>query len=262
MCGIFGFILKKPLSMNKVFQTLKKLESSQYPDEEQPVGGFGAGIAVMLSDGNIISEKIGRNTDSPASQLAEIMKPKLKGAQVLIGHVRLPSSDLMGTVKYKEAAQPYVENFEPKLTIVSAHNGKVENFKELKAKIKGHVFESEEVGFVDSEVIPHYFGELLNELESSDAAAYELLSSLKGSGAIALLQVDEENALLHLVHKGKTRGLTIWINEKKEVIFCSRREPVEEELKSLLAIGNFREKARIDWNEDAGLKLSFPVIFE
>jgi hypothetical protein len=39
MCGIFGFILKKPLSLNKVFAVLKKLEASKYPDETQPVGG-------------------------------------------------------------------------------------------------------------------------------------------------------------------------------------------------------------------------------
>jgi glucosamine 6-phosphate synthetase-like amidotransferase/phosphosugar isomerase protein len=262
MCGIFGFILKKPLSMNKVFQILKKLESSQYLDEEQPVGGFGAGIAVMLSDGNIISEKIGKTADSPVLQLAEIIKPKLKDAQVLIGHVRYPSQESMGTVKYKEAAQPYVENFEPKLTVVSAHNGNVENYKALKAKLKNHVFESEKIGFVDSEIIPHYFGEMLNEMDGTDAAVYELLSSIKGSSAIALLQVDEEDALLHLVHKGSARGLIIWTNEKNEVIFCSRKEPIEEELKSLLAIGNFKEKVRINWKEDAGLKLSFPVVFE
>jgi glucosamine 6-phosphate synthetase-like amidotransferase/phosphosugar isomerase protein len=262
MCGIFGFILKKPLSMNKVFLILNKLESSQYPGEAQPVGGFGAGIAVMLPDGNIISEKIGKNIGSPASLLAEIVKPKLKEAQVLIGHVRYPSQELMGTVKYKETTQPFIENFEPKLTIVSVHNGNVKNYKELKAKLKEHVFESEKVGFVDSEIIPHYFGEMLNEMDGTDAAVYELLSSIEGSSAIALLQVDEEDALLHLVHKGSTRGLIIWTNERNEVIFCSRHKPVEEELKSLLAIGNFKEKVRINWKEDAGLKLSFPVAFE
>jgi glucosamine 6-phosphate synthetase-like amidotransferase/phosphosugar isomerase protein len=262
MCGIFGFILKKPVSMNKVFRILTNLESSQYPGEGQPVGGFGAGIAVMLSDGNIISEKVGKNIGSPACELAEIMKPKLKEAQVLIGHVRYPSQDLMGTVKYKEAAQPYVEHFESKLTVVSAHNGNIENYKELKAKIKDHIFESEKIGFVDSEIIPHYFGEMLNEMDGTDTAVYELLSSIKGSSAIALLQVDDEDAWLHLVHKGSARGLIIWTNEKNEVIFCSRPEPVEEELKALLAIGNFKEKVRINWKEDAGLKLSFPAILQ
>ena len=71
-----------------------------------------------------------------------------------------------------------------------------------------------------------------------------------------------KDALLHLVHKGSAQGLIIGTNERNEVIFCSRKEPIEEELKSLLAIGNFKEKVRINWKEDAGLKLSFPVVFE
>jgi len=262
MCGIFGFILKKPLSMKKVFDILKRLESSRYLDEEQPVGGYGAGVAVMLPDGDIISEKVGKSAGSPVAQLADLMKPGLKNAQVLIGHVRFPSPQNMGTVRYKEAAQPYVEHFEPQLTIVSSHNGNVENYKELKSQLKTHVFESEKVGLIDSEVIPHYFGEMINELESTDDAVYNLLCALKGSSAAALLQVDEENAFIHLIHKGKARGLIVWTNESGEMIFCSRREPVEAELKERLAVGLFKEKIIINWKEEAGLKLSFPVIFQ
>jgi glucosamine 6-phosphate synthetase-like amidotransferase/phosphosugar isomerase protein len=168
----------------------------------------------------------------------------------------------MGTVKHKEGAQPYVEHFEQQLTVVAAHNGNVENCKELKSKLKTHVFESDKIGFVDSEVVPHYFGMLLNETETTDAAAYELLSNLKGSNVAALLQIDEEDAVLHLIYKGKARGLTVWNNDKGEVIFCSRPEPVEEELKALLAVNKFKEKAAIDWREDAGLKLSFPAILQ
>jgi len=265
MCGIFGFILKKPLPMGKIFEVMKKLEKSQYPNEDQPVGGYGAGVAVMLPDGNIISEKVGKTGDSPVSQLSDVMKAgfkDLKAAQVVVAHVRFPSSQLMGTVKFKEAAQPYVEHFEQQLTVVSAHNGNVENYKELKSLLKTHVFESEKVGFVDSEVIPHYFGKILNEMDDANAAAYQLLSTLKGSSAIALLQVEEEDAFLHLIHKGSARGLVVWANDKGEVIFCSRPEPVEEPLKELLAIGRFKQKVAINWKEEAGLKLSFPVVFE
>jgi hypothetical protein len=77
-----------------------------------------------------------------------------------------------------------------------------------------------------------------------------------------MFHVDEENAFLHLIHKGKTRGLTVWTNAKDEVIFCSRPEPVMEEFERLLARDRFREKISIKWNEDAGAKLSFPISFE
>jgi glucosamine 6-phosphate synthetase-like amidotransferase/phosphosugar isomerase protein len=261
MCGIFGFYLKKPLSMTKVFEVLKKLEISRYPDEDQPLGGYGAGVAVMLKDGDVISEKVGKTQDSPVAQLAGLVKPQLKNAQVLLGHVRFPSPQYMSSVKYKESAQPYVENFEKDLSIVCVHNGNVENYKELQSKLKTHVFESEKIGLIDSEVVPHYFGEMLNELESTDAAVYELLCAIKGSSAAALLQIDEENAFLHLIHKGSARGLIVWANGKGEVIFCSRPEPVQEELSELLVKGKFMEKIVINWKEEAGLKLSFPIIF-
>ena len=262
VCGIFGFVLKKPLSMTKVFAILEKLEVSQYPSEQLPVGGYGAGVAVMLDDGGVISEKVGKNADSPAGQLAQIMKPRISQARVLIGHVRHPSLEFMDTVKFKEAAQPYVENFEPELTIVSAHNGRVENYMELKAKLKAHVFESEKIRLIDSEVIPHYFGALLNETEDAVQAAHKLLDSLKGKtvGSIALLQLDSENQILHLLHKGWSRGLTIWANDKGEVIFCTRPEPVLEELKETLDRGNFKEKAVIKPREEAEINLSFPLV--
>jgi glutamine phosphoribosylpyrophosphate amidotransferase len=266
MCGIFGFVLKKPVHVPIVFRVLQKLEVSQYPGETKPVGGYGAGVAVMLNDGSILLEKVGKVDGSPAARLAKIMEPKLSDVSVLIGHVRYPSEEFMGAVKFKEATQPYVEHFEKELTIVSSHNGKVENYKELKERLKGHVFESEKVGFVDSEVIPHYFGEILNEAKDVDDALYELLCTLKApnnkGNSVAMFHVDAENAFLHLVHKGKTRGLTVWANEKGEVIFCSRPEPVIDEFERLLARDKFREKISIKWREDAGLKLSFPITFK
>ena len=76
-----------------------------------------------------------------------------------------------------------------------------------------------------------------------------------------MFHVDEENAFLHLVHKGKTRGLLAWANEKGEVIFCSRPEPVMEEFETLLIQDRFKEKISIKCREDAGLKLSFPITF-
>jgi glutamine phosphoribosylpyrophosphate amidotransferase len=253
-------MLKKPLSMAKVMKVLEKLEVSKYPDEKLPVGGYGAGVAVMLDDGGVVSEKVGKNGDSPVAELAGILKPKVSEARVLIGHVRFPGLEFMDTVKFEEAAQPYMENFEPELTIVSAHNGRIENYLELKAKLKEHVFESEKTRLIDSEVIPHYFGALLDEMDTG-AAVHALFDALKGKtvGSIALLQLDEEEQVLHLLHKGWSRGLTIWANAKGEVIFCTRTEPVQEELKELLARGDFKEKAVIKLREVAELNLSFPV---
>lgn len=247
--------------MTKVVKVLQKLEASKYPNENFAVGGYGAGIAVLLDDGGVVSEKVGKNGKSPVAELAGILKPRIAEARVLVGHVRYPGLEFMDTVKFKEAAQPYVENFEPELTIVSAHNGRIENYMELKAKLKEHVFESEKTRLIDSEVIPHYFGAMLNEKKDSEQAVHELMDSLKGPmvGSIAMLQLDEEEQVLHLLHKGWSRGLTVWANDKGEVIFCSRPEPVLEELKEVLSGGGFKEKAVIKLREEAELNLSFQV---
>ncbi len=264
MCGIFGFVLNKPLPMNKTFQVLQKLEASKYMGEKTPVGGYGAGVAVLLDDNSVFSEKIGQTADSPACKLAETVKPNLQEARVLIGHVRYPGSEFLDTVKFKEAAQPYVETFDPEMTIVSAHNGRVENYMELKKKLKGHAFESEKTKLIDSEIIPHYFGSLLQEAEDANQAVNELLCALQGRtvGSVSLLHLDDENAFLHLIHKGWSRGLTVWANERNEMIFSTRPEPVVTELKETLTIGEFKEKAVIKLREDATLKLSFPLILK
>jgi glucosamine 6-phosphate synthetase-like amidotransferase/phosphosugar isomerase protein len=256
MCGIFGFVLAQPVSMVKVFRLLEKLEVHQYPNEPKPVGGYGAGVAVLDNEGNVIWEKVGKVSDSPARSLSEIFK--VSEASVMVGHVRMPSPDFMETAKSKETAQPYVVELEPSLTIVSVHNGKVENYKELRKQLsEEHILESEKVQLIDSEVIPHYFEDLLNETDNVNEALYKLFCGLQGSNAIAMLQIDEENTFLHLIHKGKTRGLTVWTNEKSEAIFCSRKEPLIEEFSKILSKGRFKEKISIPYREDVGLKLSY-----
>ncbi|HVP16907.1 MAG TPA: hypothetical protein VMT42_06045 [candidate division Zixibacteria bacterium] len=258
MCGIFGFALKKPLPMATVFEVLEKLEVHQYPEEPLPLGGYGAGVALLLDDGNVLVEKVGKVGDSPARKLADMVK--VAKASVLISHVRMPSPEFMKTAKYRETAQPYVVEREPGLTVVSVHNGKVENYREIRKTLgSAHVFESEKFELVDSEVIPHFFEETLSEKENVGEALYSFFCALHGSGAIALLQLGEEDSFLHLLHKGKTRGLTVWTNDIGEVIFCTRKEVLTEELNNIFSKGRFKEKASIAYREEAGLILSYPL---
>lgn len=263
MCGIFGFALKKTLPLAGVFRVLKEMEFHKYPQEKTTLGGYGAGLAVLLSDGSVFSKKVGKVSDSPVAKLEELVKPNLRRGSVLLTHVRMPSPEFMGTVKYKEAAQPYVVEFEPNLTIVSVHNGKMTNYKEIRAELgKEHVFESEKYELIDSEVIPHYFEEILNEKEEGQDALNSFFDSLQGPNALSMLQIDEENTFLHFIHKGKTRGLTIWTNPQGEVVFSSRKEPVMKEYAKMLAKGDFTEKISIARQQDTGLKITFPIEWE
>lgn len=260
MCGIFGFALKEPVAIAEVFRILENLEVHQYPQELTPVGGYGAGIAVIETDGSVVLEKVGRISLSPVKNLEELVKDKLTEARVLVGHVRMPSPEFMATAKFWETAQPYIVELDPSLTVVSAHNGKVENYRELRAKLgPAHVFESEKHELIDSEVIPHYFEELLDEKEDVNEALGELSNLLQGSNAISMLQIEEENAYLHFIHKGRTRGLTVWKNGKGEVAFCSRKETLTDSFGKILGLGKFKEKISIPYREEKSFKATFPL---
>ncbi len=258
VCGIFGFALNKPMSIVKVFRLLEKLEVHQYPQEPRPVGGFGTGLAILRSDNSIIFEKTGKTSEiSPTKLLANIFS--VHEASVLIGHVRMPSPEFMTTARFKETAQPYIVK-QDKLTVVSVHNGKVENYRELRAKLgRDHVFESDKVELIDSEVIPHLFIALLNQKAEVNEALKTLSFALGGSNAIGMLQVTDGDAYLHFIHQGKTRGLSIWTNEQDELIFCSRKEPLVAEFGQILSAGEYEEIISISWNEERNLHASFAL---
>jgi glucosamine 6-phosphate synthetase-like amidotransferase/phosphosugar isomerase protein len=262
MCGIFGFALRRLVPMVKVFRVLQKLEAHKYPNEPKPVGGFGAGVTILKKDGSILLEKVGKDSDvPPAKRLSEIVK--IDEASVLIAHVRMPSPQFMETAKFKETAQPYVAKCYNDLTVASVHNGYVANYEEIKAKLdKRHIFESEKVKFIDSEVIPHLFEELLLEKTDAPEALDALFNFLKGWNAIGLLQIEKEHTFMHIIHKQCSRGLTVWTNSKKEVVFCSRREPLMEIFGNMLEIGKFEEKVLIPYHANANLKLSFTLALD
>ncbi|MEM3578014.1 MAG: hypothetical protein QXX51_06110 [Candidatus Bathyarchaeia archaeon] len=257
MCGIFGFVLNKPVPLVKVFRVLAKLEVHQYTHEPKPVGGFGAGVAVLDDDGNVLLKKVGDVGGSPVRRLSKIVDVDV--ARALVGHVRMPSPQFMKTAKFRETAQPYITRCFSNLMLISAHNGNVANYKTLREKIGAkHVFESEKIELIDSEVIPHLFEELLAEKCDPSKAVEALFHFLEGSNTFSILQIEKNRLLLHIVHKGKTRGLTIWKNGVGEVIFCSRKEPLMEKFNEILIEGKFEEYVSIPYGEEGNLKTTLP----
>ncbi len=261
MCGIFGFALKQKIPMKTVFKTLKKLESHRYPGEAKTVGGYGAGIVFIDDDQlRVISEKTGRVSNiSPVQRLSEIVSAN--EACVLVGHVRMPSEEFMNTANFRETAQPYVAKCYSDFVVASAHNGYVSNYKILKDKLgKIHVFESEKVGLIDSEVIPHLFEEKFVEKAGHiEKTLDSVFRCVEGSNTVCLLQVAEEDVFVHFIHKGKTRGLAVWTNNHGEIIFCSRKEALTQEFMRLLVKGEFQEKISVKWREEKSVKLSLRV---
>ena len=263
MCGIFGFALKNAVNVHEAVNLLEILEREKSEKEKNPLGGYGAGVAFLALNGEVKVSKAGKTSSSPARKLYELVENE--PTRVLIGHVRFPIPEFMQTSGFKETAQPYLARcLSPNLTVVSVHNGKVANYKQLKEKLKHrHFFESEKVEFIDSEIIPHLFEELTLEKPSAnkDNALAHLFSELKGGGnTAAILQLNSSNKLLHLFHKGKTRGLTVWTNDHGEIIFCSRENVVQKTLfGTLIAKEGFRKIFGAGFREDKAWKHSFRI---
>jgi glucosamine 6-phosphate synthetase-like amidotransferase/phosphosugar isomerase protein len=249
--------MKKPLSVADVFEILGRLEVHQYPHEPRPVGGYGAGLAVLEDDRSVLLEKVGKaSSASPAKELSGISKSTQ--ASVLIAHVRMPSPRFMETARFKEASQPYVAACHQGSTVASVHNGYIENYEKIGEELCNvHALESERIGLIDSEIIPHYFEQILEEEADVDKALSVLHETLQGSMATAMLQTGRKGAFLHLVHKGKTRGLTVWTNKNGEIVFCSRKETLTPTFENMLTDGRFKEKVAVRWREEKNIKLSF-----
>jgi glucosamine 6-phosphate synthetase-like amidotransferase/phosphosugar isomerase protein len=266
MCGIFGFMLTRPQQIAPALEVLKSLETHQYPNEENPVGGHGAGVFFSGADGKETFLKVGKTSESPAKTLAQKVLAAQSQASLFIGHVRRASPEFLHTVLFKESTQPYVSSCAANLRVAAVHNGFVSDYLEIRKKLRlKHLFESEkENGLIDSEIIPHFFEELLLDGAGLDGALNMLLEQLENqNNALCMLVLNSRQVGDHIVflHTGKTRGLTVWSNGKGEVMFSSRKEPMKYAFGDFLEKHGFEERLSIGWKEPKNIKpLTFPVL--
>jgi len=266
MCGIFGFMLTEPQQIAPALEVLKALETHQYPNEENPVGGHGAGVFFNSPNGKEFFLKVGKTSESPARTLAQKVLAVQSQASLFIGHVRRASPEFLHTIAFEESTQPYVASCGANLRVAAVHNGFVSNYVEIQKKLRlKHFFESQkENGLVDSEIIPHFLEELL----AGGADLGEALNALYGqledqNNAVCMLVLNSRRVgdCFVFLHIGKTRGLTVWSNRKGEVMFSSRKEPVKCAFGEFLEKHGFEEKLSIGWNEPRNIKpLIFPVV--
>ena len=266
MCGIFGFMLTEPQQIAPALEVLELLEKHQYYNEENPVGGHGAGVFLKGTSGRETFLKVGKISESPARTLANEVLAVQSQASLFIGHVRRASPEFLDTVAFKESTQPYIACCSENSRVVTVHNGFVGNYLEIRNNLRvKHFFESEKKSeLIDSEIIPHFFEELLLGGADLNGALSTLLGRLENqNNAICMLVLDSRRVGDHIafLHTENSRGLTIWINRKGEVMFSSRKEPVEYAFGKFLKKHCFEERVSIGWNEPTNIKpLIFPLL--
>jgi len=247
MCGIFGYFFQNPLRLDSALDVLGKLETSKLEVESSPVGGHGAGLAVMR-EGRLEVLKTGKIDGSPVADLRKLVEERwiqqgISSSSLIMGHVRRASQEFEETIPFSEAAQPYLTECLEGTQIVSLHNGTLTNYRELVDSFSlSHRWESLPERLIDSEVFPHLLEEVLTSQPEVEKSVEVLWERIVGEGnALALLVKREGRLWLSFLYKGKARGLVIWQSEKGGIIFSSRRSPVLQYLKPLMDLWGFKE---------------------
>lgn len=165
MCGIVGYIGREKCIPN-IINGLERLEYRGYDS---------AGIAYIKDNKIIIEKSIGKIIN---------LKNKInleEDSHIGIGHTR-----------WATHGKPSDTNSHPhkagKITIV--HNGIIENYEELKSKLKEYKFKSE----TDTEVLAALIDKLYNKNNNILEALKELPKYIIGSYAVGIL-LEEDNKL-------------------------------------------------------------------
>jgi glucosamine--fructose-6-phosphate aminotransferase (isomerizing) len=171
MCGIVGYVGEKPV-VPVIIDGLRKLEYRGYDS---------AGVAVVRD-----SKVLVRRTSGKLINLVRSLESEPLSGDYGIGHTR-----------WATHGRPTEENAHPHRDcsgrVVVVHNGIIENYLELKAKLQSenHRFVTE----TDTEVIAHLVESMLPGRSFPDAVG-AALEQLRGSYAICLLSADNPQMII------------------------------------------------------------------
>ncbi|MCL5436271.1 MAG: glutamine--fructose-6-phosphate transaminase (isomerizing) [Candidatus Dependentiae bacterium] len=174
MCGIVGYVggrLSRPL----VLDGLSRLEYRGYDSAGFVCQGAERGVfSCVKAVGGI------------GNLVTELMRVPVDG-HVGVGHTRWATHG----ASTEQNAHPH---FNGDRSVAVVHNGIVENYAEIKARLlrAGHTFYSE----TDTEVIAHLFGVLLLREGSLERAVFALVDELEGAFACVIMARDFPDGLI------------------------------------------------------------------
>ncbi|GHT54156.1 glutamine--fructose-6-phosphate aminotransferase [isomerizing] [Endomicrobiia bacterium] len=170
MCGIVGYVGKRN-AVDIILKGLKKLEYRGYDS---------AGIAVIVDNELQIRKNVGK-----LCNLRESIAKNPLSANIGIGHTRWATHGKSS----EENAHPHTDSTK---SVAIVHNGIIENYIELRAKLQkdGKEFKSE----TDTEVIvhlikKHYTDNLLHAVQKT-------LSEVKGSYSLGIICKDKPSKIV------------------------------------------------------------------
>ncbi|GHT58313.1 glutamine--fructose-6-phosphate aminotransferase [isomerizing] [Endomicrobiia bacterium] len=170
MCGIVGYVGKRN-AVDIILKGLKKLEYRGYDS---------AGIAVIVDNELQIRKNVGK-----LCNLRENIAKNPLSANIGIGHTRWATHGKSS----EENAHPHTDSTK---SVVIVHNGIIENYVELRAKLQkdGKEFKSE----TDTEVIVHLIKK--HYTDNLLSAVQKTLSEVKGSYSLGIICKDEPSEIV------------------------------------------------------------------
>lgn len=183
MCGIVGYIGPRPAA-NLLLEGLRRLEYRGYDS---------AGTAMFDADNSIYTTRsVGR-----IDELARKLETRKHRSTIGIGHTRWATHG----PATEENAHPHLGGDG---VICLAHNGVIENYKEIKANLERAGFEFKSA--TDSEVIAHLLAECLakqaDNVSDEDphahllAAVKSALSQLRGTYGLVVMFRDHPDVII------------------------------------------------------------------
>lgn len=212
MCGIVGYVGQREAAPI-VMDGLRKLEYRGYDS---------AGVAVV-NGGDIQL----RRSAGKLEKLERIIALEPMVGTTGIGHTRWATHG-----KPSEAnAHPHVDC---KRRAVVIHNGIVENYLELKLRLRenGHKFASE----TDTEVIVHLIEEEVQAGYDLEEATRRALQQIKGAHAIVVLSADEPDRLV-VARLGNAGGVVVGYGEN-EMFVASDLPAILEHTRRVVFLDN------------------------
>ena len=167
MCGIVGYVGRKN-AQDYLVSGLKRLEYRGY--DSAGVVTFGAKPTLLRAKGKI-------------TELEKLIKNNQTSDRIGIGHTR-----------WATHGEPSVHNAHPHRAgdIYLVHNGIIENYKGLKAKLPHHKFLSE----TDSEVLAALINSFYSKNTPLVDAVMQALQSVVGTYGIAVLSIREPDKIV------------------------------------------------------------------
>jgi len=242
MCGIVGYVGDRD-AQGLLLSGLKRLEYRGYDS---------SGIAIILPKKNCISV---RKSPGKISALEKIIKTKSLSGNTGIAHTRWATHG----APTQANAHPHLDC---KSEIALVHNGIIENYEMLKARLikEGHVFQSE----TDTEVIVHLIEKFYKNIPLEEAVR-SALKLLAGSFAIGVISSREPEKLVGarsgsplIVGLGKGENFLASdapavLESTKDIVFLDENEVVVltkdgYKITDLDGKAVFKKSVRINWD--------------